>query len=121
MKLEKHEYVLVEGQTYSKDDIVRIDGEHGQRFLFLHHAINLENGKEWVTVNEVRKGQVGMFRSFHKERQRPLRSKKKAPKVRSVKGNADEIRTWAKANGFTVGDRGRIPKDVRKAFDSRTK
>jgi hypothetical protein len=33
--------------------------------------------------------------------------------------NVDEIRTWARANGFTVSDRGRIPAEVQRAFQSR--
>lgn len=31
---------------------------------------------------------------------------------------AAEIRVWAKDNGYDVPDRGRIPADVREAFDS---
>ncbi|HVX54855.1 Lsr2 family protein [Nocardioides sp.] len=32
--------------------------------------------------------------------------------------SAKEIRDWARANGYTVPDRGRIPADVRQAFDA---
>ncbi len=32
--------------------------------------------------------------------------------------SAKEIRDWARSNGFKVPDRGRIPADVREAFDS---
>jgi hypothetical protein len=32
--------------------------------------------------------------------------------------SAREIRDWARSNGHTVPDRGRIPADVREAFDS---
>ncbi|KAA1428301.1 histone-like nucleoid-structuring protein Lsr2 [Nocardioides antri] len=32
--------------------------------------------------------------------------------------SAAEVRAWARDNGFTVPDRGRIPADVRSAFDS---
>ncbi|GAA3655963.1 Lsr2 family protein [Nocardioides ginsengisoli] len=31
--------------------------------------------------------------------------------------SAKEIREWARDNGFTVPERGRIPADVRQAFD----
>jgi hypothetical protein len=31
---------------------------------------------------------------------------------------AKEIRDWARTNGYTVPDRGRIPADVRQAFDA---
>lgn len=33
--------------------------------------------------------------------------------------SAKEIRDWARSNGFKVPDRGRIPADVREAFDAR--
>ena len=33
--------------------------------------------------------------------------------------SAKEIREWARSNGFKVPDRGRIPADVREAFDAR--
>ena len=121
MGIVKSEEVVIDGRTYEKDDIVRVDGEYGMRFMFLHHAVNTDNGKEWVTVNEIRKGQVGMFRSFKKERIRPLRSKKKAPKVRSVKGDATAIRAWCKEQGIEVNERGRISKDIRAQYDSRSK
>ncbi|RHW26659.1 Lsr2 family protein [Nocardioides immobilis] len=32
--------------------------------------------------------------------------------------SAREVRDWARSNGFKVPDRGRIPADVREAFDS---
>lgn len=32
--------------------------------------------------------------------------------------SAAEIRAWAKSNGFTVPERGRIPADVRTAFEA---
>lgn len=31
---------------------------------------------------------------------------------------AAEVRAWAQSNGYTVPDRGRIPAEVREAFDS---
>ena len=32
--------------------------------------------------------------------------------------SAKEIRDWARSNGYTVPDRGRIPAEVRSAFDA---
>ena len=32
--------------------------------------------------------------------------------------SAREIRDWARSNGYTVPDRGRIPREVREAFDA---
>lgn len=31
--------------------------------------------------------------------------------------SAEEVRAWARANGHEVNDRGRVPKDIREAFD----
>lgn len=38
---------------------------------------------------------------------------------RSAGGKNTEIREWARANGYTVSDRGRIPAEVKAAFDGR--
>jgi len=37
---------------------------------------------------------------------------------RSSSGDLSAIREWANANGYTVGDRGRIPAAVRGAYES---
>ncbi|MBC7289911.1 MAG: Lsr2 family protein [Actinotalea sp.] len=34
-------------------------------------------------------------------------------------GGSTEIREWARANGYTVSDRGRIPAEVKAAYDNR--
>jgi hypothetical protein len=47
---------------------------------------------------------------------------KRAPAKRSGGSNASrELRSWAKANGYNVSDRGRIPGDVRTAYEAATK
>ncbi len=38
---------------------------------------------------------------------------------RASGGQSQEIREWARANGFTVNERGRIPAEVKAAFDAR--
>ncbi len=38
---------------------------------------------------------------------------------RSSAGKNTEIREWARANGYSVSDRGRIPAEVKAAFDAR--
>ena len=35
----------------------------------------------------------------------------------SIGPSAREVRDWARSNGFKVPDRGRIPAEVREAFD----
>jgi hypothetical protein len=39
-------------------------------------------------------------------------------KAAQVGASAGEIRAWAKSNGFDVPERGRIPANVREAFDA---
>lgn len=39
--------------------------------------------------------------------------------ARSSGGKNTEIREWARTNGYAVSDRGRIPADVKAAFDAR--
>ncbi|WP_182113032.1 MULTISPECIES: Lsr2 family protein [unclassified Actinotalea] len=38
---------------------------------------------------------------------------------RAASGQSQEIREWARANGFTVNERGRIPAEVKAAYDAR--
>ncbi|NLE72602.1 MAG: Lsr2 family protein [Actinomycetales bacterium] len=38
---------------------------------------------------------------------------------RSSSGKNAEIREWARAHGYSVSDRGRIPAEVKAAFDAR--
>lgn len=38
---------------------------------------------------------------------------------RASGGKNTEIREWARANGYSVSDRGRIPAEVKAAFDAR--
>lgn len=35
----------------------------------------------------------------------------------STGGDASAVRTWAREQGYEVSDRGRVPKDVRSAYD----
>ena len=46
--------------------------------------------------------------------------KSKSPAAKTSTGGptAAEIRAWAKGNGYDVPDRGRIPQEVRDAFDA---
>jgi len=46
------------------------------------------------------------------------RSGRRGSKITSLGPSAREVRDWARSNGYTVPDRGRIPADVRSAFDA---
>lgn len=60
----------------------------------------------------------GMFQDYIAVARKVGRSSKART---SSKGgtSAAEIREWAKSNGYDVPDRGRIPADVREAFDAK--
>ena len=45
-------------------------------------------------------------------------ARRAAKKASAMGPSAREVRDWARSNGFTVPDRGRIPADVRTAFDA---
>ncbi|MCT1435489.1 histone-like nucleoid-structuring protein Lsr2 [Dietzia maris] len=42
----------------------------------------------------------------------------KTPRARSGGGNTKAVREWARANGYDVSDRGRIPADIMDAYAS---
>ena len=44
--------------------------------------------------------------------------RKSASSATNLGPSAREVRDWARSNGFDVPDRGRIPADVRTAFDA---
>lgn len=119
----KHTYtrtpeIKVDGKLYEKDDIVRIDGEYGTRFIFEEYVVNDQTNKDWIDVYELQKSQVAYRRSFSKDRIRPLR-KKARPRVRAgAAGDAGAIRAWAKSQSIAVSERGRISKEIREAYEA---
>jgi hypothetical protein len=46
------------------------------------------------------------------------RGRKSSASASSLGPSAREVRDWARSNGYDVPDRGRIPADVRSAFDA---
>jgi hypothetical protein len=50
---------------------------------------------------------------------RPIRNKRGKKVTRSTVGaDARTVKEWARANGYEVSDRGRVPGDIRQAFDA---
>jgi hypothetical protein len=48
---------------------------------------------------------------------RPIRNRRGKKVTRSIIGaDARTVKEWARANGYEVNDRGRVPADIRKAF-----
>lgn len=60
-------------------------------------------------------GYVGNARKVSGGRRAPAR---KSPAAAPAGTSAAEVREWARSNGFEVPDRGRIPANVREAFDA---
>ena len=70
------------------------------------------NDKNAAALREALAGYVGNARKVAGGRR--ARSAAKS----SVSPSAREVRDWARSNGHKVPDRGRIPADVREAFDA---
>ena len=43
----------------------------------------------------------------------------RSPRRPAARRDLDEVRVWARANGFEVSDKGRVPKKVLDAYDAR--
>jgi hypothetical protein len=53
------------------------------------------------------------------EAARPIRNRRGKKVTRTTLGaDARTVKEWARANGYEVNDRGRVPADIRKAFDA---
>lgn len=72
----KQEYVLENGRRIEHGEIIKISGEHGSKFKFLEHVINIENGAEWVDCFQIERGMVSGWRSFRPDRIKPLPKKR---------------------------------------------
>ena len=46
------------------------------------------------------------------------RARRSGGRGRSSSGNAAGVREWARSNGYEVSDRGRVPADVKAAYDA---
>jgi hypothetical protein len=49
---------------------------------------------------------------------RPIKGSRRRPTRTRVAADTRTVKQWARANGYPVRDRGRIPKAVRSAFDA---
>jgi hypothetical protein len=69
------------------------------------------NKKNAAALRDVLSGYVGHARKVSSTR----RARRSA--ATAIGPSAREIRDWARSNGFKVPDRGRIPAEVREAFE----
>ena len=73
------------------------------------------NSKNAQALRDSLAGYVGYARKVASAR-RSASTRKSAPAAGGT--SAAEIRDWARSNGFEVPERGRIPGNVREAFDA---
>jgi len=69
------------------------------------------NDKNATKLRDALAGYVGHARKVTTSRGRKARTTTSGPSAR-------ELRDWARSNGFKVSDRGRVPAEVREAFDA---
>lgn len=69
-------------------------------------------------ASELREALAGYVGNARKVAGRKSGARKAASGSNGSGPSAAEIRDWARSNGFTVPDRGRIPGEVREAFDA---
>ena len=69
------------------------------------------NDKNAATLRDALSGYIGHARKMTTSRKRKGSTTTTGPSAR-------ELRDWARSNGFKVSDRGRVPAEVREAFDA---
>jgi len=63
---------MPDGRIIEKDEIIKIQGEHGGKFKFLEHVTRTDSGIDWIDCFEIRGGVLCGWRSFRVERIKPL-------------------------------------------------
>ena len=101
------------------------DGARHQLDLCTDHLGEVESTmNSWVRsapANGSRRRAGRAQGAARKGRPAAKRSPAKRPSAAAAARASRELRAWAKANGFDVSDRGRIPSNVRTAFETATK
>lgn len=106
-----------EGVDSDGSHLISVDGKTWRVDLCEGHRLGLEE----TLAPYLRVGRLQPSRG----RRRPVRRQTGPrtpgrptvqPKVSPAVGSVDEIRSWAKANGYAVADRGRIAGTVRDAY-----
>jgi hypothetical protein len=69
------------------------------------------NEKNAAKLRDALSGYIGHARKVSTTRKRRSAASSSGPSAR-------ELRDWARSNGYEVSDRGRVPAEVREAFDA---
>jgi hypothetical protein len=67
-KFEKVGEMIVNSRTIFTGEIIKIIGEHGNRFKFNSLVTNKETGAQWVDCFEINKNVISAWRSFKPDR-----------------------------------------------------
>ena len=106
---QKIQVLLVDDLDGSKADesvTFALDGVTYEIDLTSEHAAQLrEDFAKWIGAARKVSGRTASSRGRSRGR-------------RSSASSAEAIRQWARANGYTVSDRGRIPQSVREAYEA---
>jgi hypothetical protein len=63
-KFSRTPELVINGRTIAAGDIIKIHGEHGNRFKFSSLVTNMETGSQWIDCFEINKSVVSAWRSF---------------------------------------------------------
>jgi hypothetical protein len=72
---------LENGRVIESGEIIKISGEHGTKFRFLEHVVNLENNAEWIDCFELHQGVPSGWRSFKKDQIKLIPKKRRRSNV----------------------------------------
>lgn len=75
--IRKETYITLDSKIVTQGDIIKIRGEYGTTFKFLHHVTNPANGAEWIDCIELWRGQNRALRSFRAERIKVIPKRRK--------------------------------------------
>jgi hypothetical protein len=110
------EFVAQRVQVFLTDDLdgTNIPAGKGETITFALDGRTYEIDLSNKNTNALRKALTPYIKAG-----RPLRTSR-AARVKRTQVGADvrTIKEWARANGYEVNDRGRIPNDIREAFDA---
>lgn len=108
VRIELTDDLLNDGTTADETVTFALDGVTYEVDLTSANASKLRDGlAQWVAAGR----RVSGVR-------RPAARGASPKRARSGAGSANEIRIWARANGYEVSDRGRVRDDVRAAYEA---
>ncbi|MGW1231395.1 histone-like nucleoid-structuring protein Lsr2 [Streptomyces californicus] len=112
--------------TYT-DDLTGEESEDVKKHTILVDGAGVEIDLNSDSYDKLMDALAPFFKAEHAQRTRVSLLVKAAgkgkPSAASGAGKQDtaEIRKWARENGYSVNDRGRVPAEIREAYEKATK